>query len=400
MRTLPLTLVFLSTFGLAFPAMAQSTFSPLPLVEKLPVPTTPRSRLAMADGAWLPAVILPERASDRARIVVESTATWPSSITDPQRRLLAPMALQTGDRYEFMYVAEERRWVLMAHPVREVAARSLRDGRLPAPSAPRTRVEIGRDDAVALLRLPLGASVGTEVVVNVRAPGGTRVDLGDDTQVALQQGERTSFFAQAGGGWHRGTLTLDILAVYSDKLAQRIGDAAAKAHLFESVNVTNDALENSGVNLRVRLLDSRLVAAAPTWSKLADPLHQLRDHRQVQQWRNQLKADGIYYLGTEAGCGLAYVRADARSMVASESFGCNVTVMRHELGHNIALNHASARGYAQGYKRVGTVMNGNRIPLYSTPLRFAPNGERAGVPGRFDAVRAMNERATIVTSFR
>ena len=122
----------------------------------------------------------------------------------------------------------------------------------------------------------------------------------------------------------------------------------------------------------------------------------------AQAWRNELSADGIYYVGTEDGCGLAWVRASAYNMVATGSTNCGTTVMRHELGHNMGLVHGGeSSSYNQGDVRFGTIMASNAIPFYATPNRYdRATGIPLGMPGRIDAVRAMNEFSMQATNYR
>ncbi|HEX8539316.1 MAG TPA: zinc-dependent metalloprotease family protein, partial [Cystobacter sp.] len=148
------------------------------------------------------------------------------------------------------------------------------------------------------------------------------------------------------------------------------------------------------------------IKAPDRWKTIGDPLSELRADVTVQQMRNQLKADALYYEGTEEGCGLGWVRADAYSMVGTGSLGCGTTVMRHELGHNMGLNHGVSTentngAYAVGYNPVATVMGGNAIPYFSTPRRYtAKYGIPMGVEGQVDGVRAMNEFSSTVAGYR
>ena len=94
----------------------------------------------------------------------------------------------------------------------------------------------------------------------------------------------------------------------------------------------------------------------------------------------------------------------AYNMVATGSTNCGTTVMRHEFGHNMGLAHGSETGgsaiYATGYTLLATIMGGNAIPYYSTPLVYdATLGVPMGIPGKIDAARAMNERSEQVSNF-
>ena len=173
--------------------------------------------------------------------------------------------------------------------------------------------------------------------------------------------------------------------------------------MYESFNLTNQALANSGANFRYRLAGLRRFAAPAHWTELGHPVSELRSNATAQAWRNEVKADGIYYEGSESGCGLAYVRASASSMVATGTIHCGTTVMRHEMGHNMGLDHGgtAGAGYAQGYLPGHTIMAGNAIPYFATPQRLDPtDGIRLGIANQYDAVRAMNEYSATVAAFR
>ncbi len=393
------TFVFSAAHGKWLPrAVPERT---LPLQAAIPVPTSPRMRLRLHDGAWLRHVSLPASAGDRDRIVVESTATWDSQVQVPGGEALGPLTLRAGDRYEFMYVADDARWVLMSHPERRLEARDLAGGRVPALTSPRTRIMLADGNWQRELVLPAPVA-GAEIVIDIQATYPVDVILDGVRREKIERGERVTFAPGTDGRWQRTTSTLDLLALYSGKLAASIGESAARAHLVESLAITNDTLENSGANFRVRMVDIRRLDTPDSWALLADALSQIRDEKRVQAWRDETRADMVYYLGTETGCGLAFSRASNENAYATEAFGqCGSTVMRHELGHVIALNHVNATAYWKGYPLAQTVMNGNAIPLYSTPLRFTPDlGIRAGIADEYDAVRALNERSPIVAAYR
>lgn len=372
----------------------------LPLQPQLPGMTGARARLSLADGQWLREVTLPASVGDRDRIIVESAATWDSRIVIPGDQASALLTLKTGDRYEFMYVADEARWVVMDHPERVYQARDLVDGRIPVLTAPRTRVFFADFNWQRELHLPQPV-VGAEVVVDTSATYPVDVVLGTNDQQRIERGERVTFAAGADGQWHRMTRTIDLFMVYSDKLLSQIGESAVRARALQSLDNTNDTLENSGVNFRFRVVGHSNLAPPPTWTHVKNALAQLPQDTRVRSLRDEARADIVYYMGTEDGCGVAYVRATSEIAYAVESFGCGPNVMRHELGHVIALDHTSTDGYWQGYERARTVMNGNGIALYSTPLSFTPDlGIRAGVANTFDAVRALNERSANAAAFR
>lgn len=356
----------------------------------LQVPTSPRTRVDLRDGQWQATQTLPATAGDRDRFVLRSTASLPATITAERFARPAPVELAGGDEYEFMYTAATRTWHMTRHPTRRVALSALADGRLATASVPVTRVVASQGDTSPQLALP-AAQEGARVVFN--APGDrsvTVVATGLSERVGAS--EEVAFVVGADGRWHRETRTIDILSLYSKASAGRLGASAARARLVQAMALTNEALENSGANFRYRMVGLRQYDAAPGWKKLNDVVAALRDAPLAQQWRNELKADGIYYEGTESGCGLAWVRASAFNMVATGSLNCGITVMRHELGHNLGLSH--------GGGPVPNIMAGNAQPYYGTPLRFSAEGLPMRNAGEVDGVAVMNAFSAAVAGYR
>lgn len=76
--------------------------------------------------------------------------------------------------------------------------------------------------------------------------------------------------------------------------------------------------------------------------------------------------------------------------------------MRHELGHNMGLEHGGkTESINQGYGLLSTIMAGNAIPYYSTPERYtADYGIPMGIPGKIDGVQAMNGISAAVAAYR
>nr|WP_176736682.1 zinc-dependent metalloprotease family protein [Oligoflexus tunisiensis] len=321
--------------------------------------------------------------------------------------------LNKGDDYEFMYIAERKSWVLTRYPTTEYQARALRNGILPQLVRPRTRVTFADGNWVRDLHLPNPSPAGYRVVVETQATWSLSVrGLGDASAHAtnLKTGDTVAFVVDEQGKWKQETITIDMLLLYSDKAAQRIGETQERSRMLEGLRLTNEALENSRANFRVRMVGLEMVPARDHWTILDHPLSDLRIDEAVQKRRNELRADAIYYEGTEAGCGLAWInRSDpqtsAFNMVGTGSLNCGTTVMRHEFGHNMGLDHGVSTDdtggqYWVGNSRVGTIMGGNKIPFYSSPNLYTRHGVPLGVEGEVDAVRAMNEFSATVAAFR
>ncbi len=390
-------------------AAPQRTLTAAQATATMANPTAPRTLVRFADGNFVMTLTLPAAPGDRDRVTLSSTATWSATIQCANVQGFDKLMLNTGDEYEFMYVAPLAKWVVMRMPSNTYRAGDVKGGVLPALNRPRTVVIAGDGNWVQDLSLPVPSPKGYRVIVESSATWSLTVHgIGNDPAqtVPVTTGETMAFIVDDTGKWKQETVTVTLLMLYSDKAALRLGDAAARARLVEGFRLTNEALENSGANFRFKAVGLNTIKAPLHWKTIGEPLSELRADAAVQQMRNQLKADAIYYEGTEEGCGLAWVRADAYSMLGSGSLGCGTTVMRHELGHNMGLNHGVSTentngAYAVGYNPVTTVMGGNAIPYFSTPRRYtAKHGIPMGVEGQVDAVRAMNEYSSTVAGFR
>ncbi|MEC7119520.1 MAG: zinc-dependent metalloprotease family protein, partial [Pseudomonadota bacterium] len=203
--------------------------------------------------------------------------------------------------------------------------------------------------------------------------------------------------------WQTETRTVTMLLVYSEEAAQRLGDSAMQARLYEGVRLTNEALQNSRANFYVKAVG--IMKRQLQGGTLGTVLPAARPDNVIQTRRNEVAADAVYYEGTESGCGLAYINAPATWMVGTGSLNCGTTVMRHEFGHNMGLDHAGEDGgsapYAKGFGPIKTVMGGNAIPYFANPRLFTQDfGLKMGIEDEVDAVRAMNDRSLAVSLFR
>ena len=366
------------------PERAQSPAGPLQ------TPSSPRTTVDLRDGLWRPTQTLPALAGDRDRFLVRSQATFAAVINAENFASPAPKQLLRGDEYEFMYSASTRSWHMARHPTRNVRLGMLANGQLADAAVPVTRVVADDADRLRHLILPV-AEIGARVVLD--APGGHAVTVtASGLSERVDAGEQVAFKVGTDGKWRRETRTIDILSLYSKAAAGRLGDSAARARLVQAMALTNEALENSGANFRYRVVGLREYPSPSSWKTLNDALPALRDAPLAQQWRNELKADGIYYEGTEDGCGLAYVRASAFNMVATGSLNCGTTVMRHELGHNMGLGHGSGP--------VKNIMAGNAEAYYGTPWRFTAEGLPMRNAGEVDGVAVMDAFSATVAGYR
>lgn len=368
---------------------------------QVPTPTSQNTTVYFSNANWIEKIKLPETAGDRDKISLKSAATFTATIDSSNINLPGVMKLHTGEQYDFFYIAENKKWQLMMHPNTVYQAKDIPSGNVPELTRPRTFINVSNGNFQSVLTLPSNQQEGTRIVVQSSAEWSFTV-LANNMSYSIANGEIVAFKVDENHIWKKETITIDLLLVYSDKAAARLGESVMCNRLIEAFNLTNDALENSGANFRYRMRGLNKIIAKDSWKTLGDPLNDLRSDPTVQGWRDSLKADGVYYEGTEDGCGLAWVKASSFNMVATGSINCGTTVMRHELGHNMGLQHAGeSSSYNQGYGLLGTIMGGNALPYYATPYRYTLDyGIPMGIPDKIDAVRAMNEFSSTVAAYR
>jgi Metallo-peptidase family M12B Reprolysin-like len=366
-------------------------------------PTAPQTDVLFANGDWIPQITVPSTAGDRDKLVIRSTAEWTAAISNTNIDFAGTLKLFPGSRYELMFIQEKQRWVVQASVRTRINASQLVAGQLPDMVAPVTELAASDGNWTPAVILPKVGKPGDQVIMRSSATYGLDVSAqAGFTPVRINTGE-TVRFLYAGTGWTTETRIITMLLVYSDAAAARLGESAERARLYEAVRLTNEALENSRVNFYVKIVG--IIKRQLAGGTLGAVVDVGRSDPVIQATRNQLAADAVYYEGTEEGCGLAWVNADAGNMLATGSLGCGTTVMRHEFGHNMGLNHADAGGgsavYAKGYAPVASVMGGNAIGYYASPRLYTSDlGLAMGIDNQVDAARALNERSEVVSRFR
>ncbi|AVX37038.1 zinc-dependent metalloprotease family protein [Yersinia massiliensis] len=370
---------------------------------EIPSPTSQKTLVTLTDNLGREKVILPENAGDRDKIILKSLTDNVTFIDASNVNNPSVMKLHHGEQYEFFYLAEKGKWQLIDSPDTFYEAQDIIDGKIPELQTPRTVINSANGNYQPNLYLPTAQEPGSRVIINSEAELDISVSA-DNSNYKISKGETAAFKVDERGHWDRETVTIDLLLLYSDKAADRLGEDAMHKRLTEGFILTNEALENSGANFRYRIVGLRQVEAKVHWKSLGNPLEELREDATVQGWRNTLKADGIYYEGTEDGCGLAWLGSWGRdrNMVATGSINCGTTVMRHELGHNMGLSHGGeSESHDQGYGLLSTIMAGNAVPYYSTPDRYTMDyGIPMGIPNKIDAVQAMNSLSSKVSAYR
>lgn len=363
----------------------------------------PLTEVIFADGNWIPTLELPQTAKDRDRIVVKSSATWEATISNTNINTQATLKLNRGDRYEFMYVADIAKWVLMSSPQLVLEAKSLNTQKLPDMKQPLVRVKIGNANWQANLALPSKASIGDKVIFSSLADWSTTITASNGLKQTISKGEDQRYIFSA-TGWVKDSYTIDMLLVNSPEVSKSLGANAAKIRMLEAQDLTNVAAENSNAQFYIRdvgYLEYRI----PGSTKLGDITGAGRDDKTIQNERNRVKADAVYYQGNEEGCGLAWVNKSplAYNMLGTSSTNCGLSVMRHEFGHNMGVDHNDSNDSARGFAHPlgSTIMGGNSLPFFSSPTLYHPKyGYRLGLTNKTDALSMINKNAPVVAQFR
>ena len=218
---------------------------------------------------------------------------------------------------------------------------------------------------------------------------------------------------------------LDLLVVYTPRAGRAAGGADAMASLVGlGLAETNLALEKSGVQTRLRLVELREVPFAEA-GRIESDLEILREENdgaldEVHQLRDAYGADVVQLVVEERdGCGIAYSMGRAGESFSEWAFSVVETscidttyAMAHELGHTLGCDHApedpttkGAFAYSFGYKDLvsgfRTIMAygpGRRVARYSNP-RILFGGVPAGNE-RQDNARSLNELRLTASRFR
>ncbi len=370
-------------------------------------PTAPKTEISFSDSAWRASITLPASAGDRDRIFIKSTATNPATISNSNVEFKGSLSIQNGASYEFMFVKEKNLWVVQNSPADSYQVKNLTAGQIPAMRYPLSRVQSADANWTSVVKLPDTAKVGDRVIVQSDAQYSFNITAtqANFTPKNITKGDTVRFIRSADNKWSVESNLINMLLVYSEQAAAQLGDSAMKARLLEGLRLTNEAAENSLANFYLKV--AAVIKQEMPGDTLGDALSILRSDSVVQNQRNLLAADAVYYEGTEEGCGLAYVNQypSAYNMAGTGSLNCGTTVMRHEFGHNMGLNHGGERStelpYAQGYSKLATVMGGNAIPYFSTPKLYTRDlGLALGIENQIDEVRMLNQNSAAVSQFR
>lgn len=265
--------------------------------------------------------------------------------------------------------------------------------------------------------------------------------------------------APATAGASAAAAVVDILLGYTTGFAAQLGgQSQANTRLVNMTAITNEAYENSGVNMRVRLVDTLQVNYADDTDN-GEALEALTGYRAgedggpidvdpaftaLREARDESGADLVslvraFRTPENAGCGIAWliggdesgiVQADAPfgySVVSDgtdldegddNTYFCREETLAHELGHNMGQAHneddSSSTGvhaYSYGYREASssgfyTVMAYPQADGNQSSIRYFANpsvryqNRVTGVANQADNVRSLNQVMPTVATFR
>lgn len=249
---------------------------------------------------------------------------------------------------------------------------------------------------------------------------------------------------------------IDLLIGYTNGIVSRVGSESAAKTLMQSlVSIANEAYANSGVTMRLRLVQSMLVNYTDN-NKNTDTLEKLTGSNgsasiPVDPAFNALRAareahgaDLVSLVRQfrdpeQDGCGVAWILGGGQSAItqadaafaysvvsdgSDDGFGCRWETLAHELGHNMGQAHNiedslgdngatlyGAHPYSFGYRETSpngfyTVMSYRLQDSNQTPIRYFANpavtynGRPTGVANQSDNARSLNQTMPIVAAFR
>lgn len=229
---------------------------------------------------------------------------------------------------------------------------------------------------------------------------------------------------------------VDVLVLYIDEAQQTSAGRDIDARIGAYIEYSNQAFENSNVDMRLRLVGAERVDLDYTYVT-SENLGALRSNSAVAGLRQEYGADLVTLLNLRQPmsggyiCGIGYVPwGDAStgrlaSNAGSAAFSlvgvdCGLSTFAHELGHNMSLGHSYVQNsgggvweWARGHGVQGlfsTVMaypqsfgTRNQIQIFSNPDVVGCSGQPCGVdhnqPQGADASRNLNNLAQQIADF-
>lgn len=366
------------------------------------------TQVNFSDANWLENLTLPVNAQDRDRIIVTSTAARPAKINNTNINSNASLTLLKNDRYEFVFIADQEKWIIDSAPMTALVEKKLVQSQLPDVLYPVTKVIVNPSNWQAALQLPNKAQIDDKVILESSALQTIQVSSKNGLKASLRNGE-TQRYIYTAKGWVADSHTIDLLLVIDPAVVTKIGESAAKLRLLAGLELTNLTAQNSNAQFYMR--QAGVVNQAIQGKDLYEVMDNILLTPTVLSERNRVGADMVYYKSNEQAkgiCGLGFSSINAPkpdSMVALGLNSCGISVMRHELGHNFGLQHYNddQDTIHRGFNHIlgSTAMGGNNLNYYSSPKLYSPKyAVRLGEAGKIDAVSLLNKNAPIISGFR
>ena len=282
------------------------------------------TQVNFTNSSWVESLTLPSNAQDRDRIIVRSKAMAPAKINNTNINTNASLNVYYGSRYEFVFIEDLDKWVLISAPTTELTEDKLSKSQLDDTVYPVTKVGINQSNWQAEFKLPNKAQIDDKVIFESNASEKTQISSNNGLKAQLRNGE-TQRYIYTAKGWVADSHTLDLLLVLDPEVVAKIGESAAKLRLLSSIELTNLTAQNSNAQFYIR--QAGMIHAAVPGDSIYKVLVNVLSIPAVKNERKRVGADMVYYESKsldQGYCGLGYV---PRKTIKPESMYCMLEQM-------------------------------------------------------------------------